>query len=411
MRFVYSVSIFAYQFLIFVASLFKEKAKRFRNGRINWQIELKRNIDSTKPLIWFHCASLGEFEQGKPVLERLRNQFPNHFILLTFFSPSGFEIKKNEPLANYVSYLPLDTPINAKQFIEITKPKIGIFVKYEFWYNLIAKAHQTGTKLFLVSGIFRPNQIFFKPYGTWFLNQLNLFACLMVQNEDSKQLLLNAKIEESKVSITGDTRFDRVSNLLKEQFNQPQLIKWIENKKVLIAGSTWPSDLALLKAVWQKMNRKEWIFIIAPHDVNHQTINQIKTQFEAFDFDDLLEGKSTQHSILVINRIGILSKLYSFAQIAYIGGGFDKGIHNTLEAAVYGNAVFFGPRFQKFEEAKSLIAFGGAKSIQTANDMLIIIEKSEDLKKMGENAARYVANNVGAVDQTCHKIFPYLAQE
>lgn len=409
MRFVYSLSIYGYQFLIFIVSQFNKKAQLWRNGRRNWQQQLKDNIDNSKPLIWFHCASLGEFEQGKPVLEELKSNFPNHFILLTFFSPSGFEVKRNEPLANFVCYLPIDTPINAKRFIAITQPKIGILVKYEFWFNILFEAKQAETKLFLISGIFRKNQLFFKPFGTWFLRQLHLFEGLLVQNEESKKILIDAGIDKTKVALTGDTRFDRVSNLINEKIDYPELSHWIGKRNVFVAGSTWPSDLQMLKMVWQEMKNQNWVFIIAPHDINEQTSHQTQLIFQAINYDELLAKPTAENPVLVLNRIGMLAQLYSFAKIAYIGGGFDKGIHNTLEAAVFGNAIFFGPRFQKFDEAKGLIKTGGAISIQTSDELLAIIKQKEIWIAMGEKAARYVANNVGAVNKTCHKIFPYLA--
>jgi len=409
MRFVYSLSIYGYQFLIFIVSQFNKKAQLWRNGRRNWQQQLKDNIDNSKPLIWFHCASLGEFEQGKPVLEELKSNFPNHFILLTFFSPSGFEVKRNDPLANFVCYLPIDTPSNAKRFIAITQPKIGVIVKYEFWFNILFEAKQAETKLFLISGIFRKNQLFFKPFGTWFLKQLHLFEGLFVQNEESKKILIDAGIDKTKVALTGDTRFDRVSNLINEKIDYPELSHWIGKRNVFVAGSTWPSDLQMLKMVWQEMKNQNWVFIIAPHDVNEQTTLQTQLIFQAMNYDELLAKPTAENPVLVLNRIGMLAQFYSFAKIAYIGGGFDKGIHNTLEAAVFGNTIFFGPRFQKFDEAKGLIKTGGAISIQTSDELLTIIKQKEIWIAMGEKAARYVANNVGAVNKTCHKIFPYLA--
>lgn len=406
MRLIYTLSIYFYGLGIGVASFFNTKAKLWINGRKSWKVKLTGINPQNKSLIWFHCASLGEFEQGKPVLEQLRKNYPNHFLLLTFFSPSGFIHKKNEPLVDSVIYLPLDTPSNARYFIGTLKPELAVFVKYEFWFNLLYEAQKISCKTILISGIFRANHFFFKPYGKWMLKQVSQFDALCVQNQESYLLLINNGLDIKKIHLTGDTRFDRVNDLKFSAFATSHIEKWKNNKKLLIAGSVWEADADLIYDAWHLI-RDSFKIIVVPHELNSRFINKICKRFTADIYKD--SGLNTDSDVLVVDRIGILSRIYRTADACYVGGGFNKGIHNTLEPAVYGKAVFFGPVYQKFDEAKGLISEQAALSVKSAEEMSNALVDGEKIMRMGKNAERYIAQNVGATTKSLNVIKPYLA--
>lgn len=395
MYWLYHISIFVYGLIVQVAALFNHKAKLFVHGRKTIFEQIKHKINSADQPIWFHFASLGEFEQGRPVLEKLKSINPDFKIVITFFSPSGYEIRKNYELADGIFYLPLDTPANAAKFIQLVNPKMAIFTKYEFWPNYFKTLAENKIPLYIISGIFRSDQVFFKWYGRFYRNVLKSVSHFFVQNEESATLLKS--IGFSNVSVSGDTRFDRVY----ENAQQPKILKDIENFcgnfKTIVAGSTWPEDEKLLTNLINEY--PTWKFIIAPHEIDGTHLKEIENLFpQAVRFSRL----PTSHindtaNVLIIDNIGMLSSLYQYGNIAYIGGGFGAGIHNTLEAAAFGSPVIFGPNYHKFQEAKDLIALGAAKSIENAEDLIQAVVYFNDTES-GQLAANYVASKKGTTD-------------
>ncbi|MBB2145574.1 3-deoxy-D-manno-octulosonic acid transferase [Pedobacter sp. LMG 31464] len=395
MLWIYNIGIVIYGLLLRLASLFNAKAKLFVAGRKNIFENIQRKINSNDRPIWFHFASLGEFEQGRPVLENLKSNDPSQKIIVTFFSPSGYEIRKNYALAD-VFYLPLDTASNAKKFINSVNPKFAVFTKYEFWYHYFAVLHEKQIPLYLISGIFRPDQVFFKWYGSFYRGILKFVTHFFVQNEESVSLLKSIGID--KVSLSGDTRFDRVY----ENAQQPKKIQEVEyflgNSPTFIAGSTWLEDEKLLVSLTEKY--PDWKFIVAPHEIGISHIEEIEKLFpNAIKFSALSSQLTTNKSqILIIDNIGMLSSLYQYAKVAYIGGGFGAGIHNTLEAAAFGLPVTFGPKYDKFQEAKDLIAIGAAKSISTSDELISAFDYFKANEMASADAEKYVEQKKGATE-------------
>lgn len=399
MRFLYTVFIFLYGFAIRVASYWNNKAKDWHNGRKNLFNDLQQIITSEDNLIWMHCASAGEFEQGKPVLEALKKQYPKYKLLVSFFSPSGFNEAKKNSLPDYITYLPLDTKRNAERFLQIVQPKLVLFIKYEFWDYHLKAIHDRKVPLLLISALFRKEQLFFKWYGWFYLKMLNLFSWIFVQDQAAYQLLKQYNIENC--SINSDTRFDRVITIA-EDFKEITFIKnFIGNSKVIVAGSTWPKDEELLSEAVAINNTK---LIIAPHELDKDHIENLLNLFPGavtFSTLQLLNGTRVHQNTLIIDNIGMLSRLYHYATITYIGGGFNKsGIHNTLEAAVYGKPVLFGPNYQKFKEARELIAAKAAFSVNNSGEMIEVVSKLMSdttlLQQTGDAAKKYVYENKGA---------------
>lgn len=395
MLWIYNIGIVIYSLLLKTASLFNEKAKFFVNGRKNIFENIAKKINSKDRPVWFHFASLGEFEQGRPVLEKLKSDNPSQKIVVTFFSPSGYEIRKNYALAD-VFYLPLDTASNAKRFIELVNPKSAIFTKYEFWFHYFKELDKKQIPLYLISGIFRPNQVFFKWYGGFYRNILKNVSHFFVQNEESVSILKSIGITE--VSLAGDTRFDRVY----ENAQHPKKLELIENfcgdANVFIAGSTWPEDEKLLVLLTEKY--PDWKFIIAPHEIGEGHVREIESLFpKAIKFSVFSSQViATSSQVLIIDNIGMLSSLYQYGKLAYIGGGFGVGIHNTLEAAAFGLPVIFGPKHDKFQEAKDLIAIGAAKSIASAEELITAFEDFISNEKASADAKNYVKEKKGATE-------------
>lgn len=411
MHFIYNISVWVYALGIRLAALFNNKAKLWVDGRKNIFREISEAIPKDEKLIWFHCASLGEFEQGRPVIEAFRKQFNDHKILLTFFSPSGYEVRKNFDQADYVFYLPLDTPLRAKKFIALTQPRLAIFIKYEFWFNYLNELSKNKIPLLMVSVIFRPSQHFFKPWGGWSRKQLQKVTWFFVQNEATKNLLNRIKVYHS--SVSGDTRFDRVIQLPSEKINLPLIETFADGKPLLVAGSTWPADEDLLKSLLQ--SEHPFKLVIAPHVVSTSHIREILMKFEAFHpllFSKIKNNKLSEKRVLIIDSIGMLSKLYRFGNMAYIGGGFGAGIHNILEAATYGLPVIFGPNYQRFQEAVELIRLGGAFAIHDEESCLQafghLASDKNLLRKSGETARKYVTSNAGATAMVVEKAKEYL---
>lgn len=400
MRFLYNIFIQLYSFSIRIASNFNSKAKLWVEGRKDVLSELKKSEIIGKPVIWVHTASLGEFEQGRPIIENLQVSFPDHKILLTFFSPSGYEVRKNYNGADYVAYLPIDSPDNAKQFIDLVHPQLVIFIKYEFWFNYINELYINKIPLIFASVIFRSSQYFFKPWGKWFAKQLNKISYLFVQNEESLKLLDSIKVHHADVS--GDTRFDRVIELPEEDVSYPIVDEFKCNSKILMGGSTWPPGEKILLNLLAGSD-EDFKLIIAPHMINKEHIDDILNRFEDFNpvrYSEGITDKLQKSKVLIIDSIGILSMLYRYAHIAYIGGGFGVGIHSLLEASTYGVPVIFGPNYSRFREAIDLKDNKGGFPIENSNECLEIFNRlmkdHEFYNQSSASAVDYVRNNAGA---------------
>ena len=369
---------------------------------------LKETILPDDKTIWFHCASLGEYEQGVPIMEKTKELFPNYKIIVTFFSPSGFEIKKNSTLANTIIYLPIDTVSNAKIFIELAHPSLAIFIKYEFWPNYLFQLKEKNIPTLLVSGLFRKDQLFFKPYGGFMRKVLNSFDHFFVQDETSKVLLNNINIKETTVS--GDTRFDRVSNQLLQDNNIAFISEFKQNNLCIVCGSTWPEDEAVLIDYINKAP-DDVKFIIAPHEINASKIESFRKniQKQSSLFSKNEETNIAEYKVLIIDTVGLLTKIYSYADIAYIGGGMgDTGLHNILEPATFGVPIVIGNHFVKFPEAKELKELKGLFSISNATECSKILEKLVTDKnariESGKIAKKFIENNKGATNTTMNYI-------
>ncbi len=419
MLWLYNFGITLYSLLLRTASLFNPKAKLFVSGRENIYITIQNQINAADKHIWFHFASLGEFEQGRPVLEQLKAEAAGRKIIVTFFSPSGYEVRKDYPLADGVFYLPLDTHKNAKRLIKLINPEIAVFTKYEFWYHYFKVLKEKNIPLFIISGIFRPQQLFFKWYGGFYRSILKDVTHFFVQNEQSVELLKSVGL--TNVSLSGDTRFDRVAENAKSPRSLPLISNFCGSAKVCIAGSTWPEDEALLRMLIDK--HRDWKFIIAPHEIGAAHIQQImKLIPDAVRYTALKEkrpdaGKEdmgderdnyADRSVLLVDNIGMLSAIYQYADIAYIGGGFGAGIHNTLEAAAFGLPVIFGPRYEKFQEAKDLIGLGAAISINSEAELSAAFNKLQKDAGAGDISSSYVNAKTGSTRQIVAMLEDYI---
>jgi len=410
MVFVYNLGILIYQLIVTVVSPFNRKAKLWKKGRNRWESRLRETIKKDDRIVWFHCASLGEFEQGRPVIEAFREKHPDIKILLTFFSPSGYEIRKNYPKADYIFYLPLDTRRNAIKFIEIVNPIATIFIKYEFWYHYLKQLKKRNIPTYIISAIFREDQVFFKPYGKWYRSFLSNFEHLFVQNEKSQELLTNIGI--SNVTIAGDTRFDRVIANAQTAKTISLLEKFALNSKVLVAGSTWQKDEELI-IEYLKKNPYNLKLILAPHEINPQNIEKFRAKIgvKSMLYTNPNEEELRDTQVLIIDTIGILSSAYRYGTIAYIGGGFGVGIHNTLEAAVFGLPVIFGSNYQRFQEAVELIEIGSACSIDNLDSFSESLDhffiSAEVLQKVKDSSEDYFIRKAGATKIILEKITLY----
>jgi len=406
MLWLYNFGVFLYKTLLYIVSPFNTKAKLFLKGRKNIFKNIKNQVTLIKKPIWFHFASLGEFEQGRPVLEDLKRVYPDKKIIITFFSPSGYEIRKNYELADGVFYLPLDTNKNAAEFIRLVDPEIAIFTKYEFWYHYFKTLNDHHIPLIIISGIFRPDQVFFKWYGGFYRRLLGLVTHFFVQNEQSVSLL--KKINLQNVSLSGDTRFDRVAENSKTPKHLSLVEKFCGDFPIFIAGSTWPQDEQLLAELLQQ--HPDWKFIIAPHEIGESHLQQVlKLIPGAARYTHLSETNTAlDQQVLVIDNIGLLSSVYQYGKIAYIGGGFGAGIHNTLEAAAFGLPVIFGPKYDKFQEAKDLIALKAAISIYSIEDLSAAFKKLQKDPNAGMMAKKYVLDKTGSTDQIVKYLEKYI---
>lgn len=402
MVFLYNLGIRFYLFLVYIVSPFNIKAKLWLNGRKNWTAKVKTVLDSSQQTIWVHCSSLGEFEQGRPLIEAIKTKNPQAKIVLTFFSPSGYEVRKNYSGADYVFYLPIDTKWNAKRFIELINPKFAVFVKYEFWYFYLKGLRERNIPTYIISANFRSDQAFFKPYGKWYREFLKNFDHLFVQNTHSQELL--GSIGITNVTVTGDTRFDRVIKVASDAKTIPFIEQFCATDKVIIAGSTWPKDEEIL-AEFIRDNHEKIKVIIAPHEIDSVHIHNIQKNipYQSILYTQHQTADPSSARILIVDTIGLLASIYRYGHIAYIGGGFGVGIHNTLEAATFGIPVIFGPNYQKFQEAKDLISMGAGFSINSSkelSDLLNLLLSNEQMRlTAGDKSKSFVHLNVGATDK------------
>lgn len=403
MRAVYTLIIHLYAFSIEVASFFNRKARMTRLGQWRTNGILRECIDRDAKYIWFHAASLGEFEQGRPVMETIRKKYPQYKILLTFFSPSGYEVRKNYDGADVVCYLPFDTPYKVYKFIHLANPAVAVFIKYEFWLNYLFELKRRNIPTYIISAIFRKEQLFFKPYGRWYLKALHCYNRLFVQDENSAQLLSEFGI--TRVSVCGDTRFDRVLDVQRQARLLPIIEEFVGTGEqlVLVAGSTWPQDEDIIIPYFNE--HPDIKLIIAPHEIHRAHLMDIgsKLRRPSVYLSETNDQNIADKDCLIVDSFGLLSSIYRYGRIAYIGGGFGSGIHNTLEAAVYGLPTLFGPKYHKFKEAKDLIENGGGFSL--VNEVAFITQMDTFLahpkliEEAGHIVREYVQQNSGVTEK------------
>ena len=406
--FLYNISIVLYYIVVAFVSLWDKKAKQWIVGRKDIFKRMAEVISPEDKVVWIHAASLGEFEQGRPVIEKIREQQPEYKILVTFYSPSGYEIRKNYAGADYIFYLPIDTPGNAKKFLDVAHPEIAIIVKYEFWLNLLSELKHRGVRTYLISAIFRRNSIFFRSYGSIWRQALDSFEQMFVQNEESKELL--HEIGFDNVVVAGDTRFDRVAEIARNVKKVPIVERFKGDSPLFVAGSTWGPDEEILQTL---INDNPQIkFVVAPHEMENSRIERIIAQTKGGAVRYTLCNEESDFSkiqVLILDTIGILSSVYGYATWSYIGGGFGVGIHNTLEAATFGLPIAFGPNYQKFKEARDMVALGAATKVESADDLSAWFAPLRDdksaLQRAGSAAKSYTQRNQGATSLIMKIVF------
>ena len=403
----YNAIMYAMQLSIAVYSLFNEKVRRMRKGEREAFSVLREKTDPEAKYIWFHAASLGEFEQGRPLIEQIRKDYPEYKILLTFFSPSGYEVRKNYSGADIITYLPIDTVSNARRFLRTIRPEMAFFIKYEFWYNYLHILRHRGVPVYSVSSIFRPEQIFFKWYGWEYGHVLKCFSRFFVQNEESKQLL--GKIGITDVLVVGDTRFDRVLQIKEISQALPIIESFANGAKVFVAGSSWLPDEEIILQYFN--NRSDWKIILAPHLIDGGHLSQITNLLDnrrTVRYTQTNEQAAREAEVLIVDCFGLLSSIYKYGDIAYVGGGFGAGIHNLLEAAVWGLPVIFGPNNARFAEAKGLVEAGGGFEIcnydSFAQTIDSLLADESFLAQSSEAAKRYVSQQSGATRKVLSNI-------
>ena len=400
MNFLYNLGIFLSSIFLRFIAVFNLKIKKFVEGRKNVFSDLQTGLDSGDQVIWVHAASLGEFEQGLPVMQLIREEYPDHRILLTFFSPSGYEVRKNAAIADLVTYLPLDSHRNVIRFLKIVRPKLAIFIKYEIWPNYLKQLRNQGVPVILISAIFNKRQVYFKWYGGFMRKALGLFSFIYVQNADSKSLLNELGL--SQVAISGDTRFDRVSQIREQQNSLDFMQIFKGNSLCFVAGSSWPEDESILLDYIEKYDG-DLKFVIAPHDIKTDHIQQLQQKLKVPTklYSELDHGDDlNRYKVLIIDTIGLLTKIYSYADIAYVGGGFATGLHNTLEPAVFGIPVIIGPDYHKFQEALDLVHQKGILVIRDQTEfkgrMDQLLQDDEFRRHTGLININYIKEKKGA---------------
>lgn len=406
MKTLYSLAIILYSVLIRIYSLFNIKARQWVEGRRKWRT-IVSDFKSTGHVIWVHCASLGEFEQGRPLIEKIRAEKQGWKIVVTFYSPSGYEVRKNYSNADLIMYLPADTFFNANAFVKAIKPDVAVFIKYEFWYNYLRVLQKREIPVYLVSAIFRPDQLFFRWYGGFYRLMLPMFRHIFVQNEESFALLKN--VGYTNCTITGDTRFDRVSTIAKNARDLPLIKHFSGNEKLFIAGSSWDQDEdIIIRYINEHPDRMKWLF--APHEIDEAHLTRIErklsvpySRYSIYNQDD----KETR--VLIIDNIGMLSSVYRYGAISAIGGGFGKGIHNILEPACWGLPVLFGPNHKIFLEANEMLSRGGAFTFSNYDEFYSIIEllagDREKYSTASETARKYISEHTGATAKVFNIVF------
>ncbi len=404
---IYSVGIYLYAGAITLASLFNKKARLLVKGHRQIFRTLQEQVDKSASYLWFHASSLGEFEQGRPLIERIHNKHPECRILLTFFSPSGYEVRKDYKGADIVCYIPFDTPLNVRKFLDAVTIEKAFFIKYEFWPNFLRGLNKRKIEIFSISSIFRDNQLFFKWYGKGYAKALTYFKHLFVQDRHSKDLLYSIGI--TNVSIVGDTRADRVIEVAAASKQFPIIEKFVNGNPTFIAGSSWPADEELFIPYF--LPKRDWKLIIAPHEIHEEHLQQIESLLNGRDYIRLSQATIDNikgYDTLIIDCFGMLSSIYRYGHIAYIGGGFGVGIHNVLEAAVFDIPVLFGPNNKRFREAQDLKRLKGGFEIADAYSLRILIDKfisnPSALKKAGRAAGDYVRSSSGTSDRILGEI-------
>jgi 3-deoxy-D-manno-octulosonic-acid transferase len=402
MLFLYNLVIYIASFFLKIIALFSPKIKLFTDGRKNVFAILQEKIKPTDKTIWFHAASLGEYEQGLPVIEKIKEKYPSHKIIVTFFSPSGYEVRKNNTVADVTVYLPLDTKGNAKKFLQLLHPELVFFIKYEFWLNYLSELEKSKTPTYLISGIFRDSQMFFKWYGGFYRKALKAFTYFFVQNESSKQKI--EAIGFHNVIVSGDTRFDRVNAILERDNSLDYIEKFKNNQTTIVVGSSWPKDESLL-AQYINGAPENVKFIIAPHNIKTEQISNLKSQItkSTILFSEKENTDLSKYNVFIIDTIGLLTKIYSYGTIAYVGGGFgNPGIHNILEPATFGIPIVIGPNYANFAEAVQLVALGGCIVISNQEELREnldhLIKDQNFLNEKGQICSSFILENKGATN-------------
>ncbi|KAF2082645.1 3-deoxy-D-manno-octulosonic acid transferase [Flavobacterium sharifuzzamanii] len=408
MLFLYNLTIYIAGFFLKIIALFSPKIKLFVEGRKNVFSILEEKTKADDKTIWFHSASLGEYEQGLPVIEKIKEKYPEHKIIVTFFSPSGYEVRKNNTVADVTIYLPLDTKSNAKRFLKLVNPEFAFFIKYEFWLNYLKELEKSKTPTYLISGIFRDNQMFFKWYGGFYRKALNAFTYFFVQNESSKQ-----KIESlgfKNVIVSGDTRFDRVNAILERDNRLDFIENFKNNQPTIVIGSSWPKDEVLI-AEYINQASENVKFIIAPHNIKPDQISDLLSKITkpTVLFSEKENKDLSNYNVLIIDTIGILTKIYSYGTIAYVGGGFgNPGIHNILEPATFGIPIVIGPNYSNFAEAIALVGIGGCLTISTSTELKAVFDQLLNDKNFLEEKSKickaFIQDNKGATETIMKRI-------
>ncbi len=406
----YEPLIFLYNIGVWIATFFSKKVRTMWKGEHETFRVLREKVKPNAKYVWFHAASLGEFEQGRPIMERIKREHPEYKILLTFFSPSGYEVRKNYNGADIIVYLPIDTIGNARRFMDLAHPVMAFFIKYEFWFNYLRLLKDRGVPTFSVSSIFRPNQMFFRGYGKAYAKVLKCFTRFFVQNEKSQELLKSIGID--CVTVTGDTRFDRVLQIRDAGKSLPIVEKFIggtaeEHPRVFIAGSSWPPDEDIFVKYFNE--HRDWKLIIAPHVIGEDHLKQIlsKLRRKTVRYTEATTENVVDAECLIIDCFGLLSSIYRYADVTYVGGGFGVGIHNVLEAAVWGKPVIFGPNNKNFQEAQGLLKAGGGFEINSYDDFVSVMRNLDDDKAFEQSrksAGEYVESLAGATERIMNEV-------
>ncbi len=416
MHILYNIGIRLYIIVIGIAAVFNKKARLWKNGRKGLLKKLKswRTPHSNDKVVWVHCASLGEFEQARPIIENIKKEYPEKKIIVTFFSPSGYEIRKNYNSADYVCYLPADTPSNAREFIRTIRPEIAIVVKYEYWANYFFECTRQGVPLFIVSAILRKDQRFFGIFSGFWKKVLACVTHFFVQNEETQSLLRDIGLDNT--TLTGDTRFDRVIDIANQAKSYQEISNFRSTGFCVVAGSSWPAEENMLEIWFEKKRSTDIKLILVPHEISDVHISGLQRRFpDAIKWSEGNNVNFAQHNVLIVDTIGLLSSIYQYGDVAIIGGGFGKGIHNILEAAVWKIPVLFGPKYEKFQEAKDLIRIGGALSFKNRDELehhLNDVKLNPELaKSRGNKAGEYVKQSKGATATVTLYLKQYIVNE